>query len=391
MIILNATNQILELQSSAPGSLDYEVAYLDHNPAAPALNGAPSRGNITTAGTTTIVAAPASGVERQIKALFIRNKSLTVANKVTIKIDNGTTEFLVSADVTLAAGEVLQFVDGIGWQVLDANGNLKSSSDSGFTGRPLTFFKVGTAKEAAGVWYSFSKDTGNPGAWAPGTPGLSGRATDGLSAGDAGSLNFPDPASGSMFLTDISLFSGIAEMLALFDILWVNSGIVVTTTTAQTINSVAFPARDIEGAINGKGCEVGIFVSVATTNAAAITNMTMSYTNSDGVSGRTATMASFPATAVIGTVVWFQLQAGDVGVQSIQSITLGTSLVTGTVHLIVARKVADISVSIASVPVQRPFGRPGIRLYNRSTLIPFVLPSAVTATNISGSVVLQER
>jgi hypothetical protein len=48
-------------------------------------------------------------------------------------------------------------------------------------------------------------------------------------------------------------------------------------------------------------------------------------------------MASFPATAVAGTLVPFQLATGDRGVQSVQSVTLGTSYVAGAISLVLFR------------------------------------------------------
>lgn len=390
MIILSATNQSLELLNSAAGSLDFEAAFADNNDVAKTFLGGSNRANIAAATSTTLVAAPGSNVQRQVKSLYVRNSSLTLANRVTLRTDTAgvKTPFL---SVTLAINEVLVYEDGIGFIVLDPNGNPRIPNPDGFTGRLLEFFKVGTAKKAAGAFYSFAKDSGLPGAWLPGTPGLAGRATDGLSVADAGCLSFPDPASGNMFLTNISGSSGVAEQLAFYDILWVNSGLVVTTTTAQTINSVAFPARDVNGAVNGEGLIAGLLCTTATTNAGAITNITMSYTNSDGVSGRTATMASFPISQVIGGLVWFQLQAGDKGIQSIQSVTLGTSLVTGAVSVIVARRLGNVGIQVANLPAQNIYGKPGIRLYNRSTILPFCLASATTASNISGALTVQER
>ena len=43
------------------------------------------------------------------------------------------------------------------------------------------------------------------------------------------------------------------------------------------------------------------------------------------------------------------VQAGDLGVQSVQSITLGTSLVTGAVSLILYRLIDAIFIGISAV------------------------------------------
>lgn len=264
---------------------------------------------------------------------------------------------------------------------------------AGISGLNVFVYKVGTAPEAAGSFYCWAKDSGQPGAWAPGTPGLNGRVTDGTTAADNGCLRVPNAAVGTNYLSQINLATTVACFLNIFDIVWINSGAVVTTTTAQAIVSPTFPARDANGSSNGEGYGIGLLVTTATTNAGAITNMTVSYTNQDGVAGRTATLASFPATAVIGTVVLFQLQAGDTGVRSIQSLTLGTSLVAGAVSLFVYAGVISQSSATANAggPALTNSIDPGPKLYNGVCLLPVGLMSATTATTLVGTLVVTER
>lgn len=390
MIILDATNQTLEVATSAAGALNYVISYVDVTTTT--FLPSSSQGNITTATTTTVLAAPAASTQRQLKlASFYNNAS--AAQTVTVKKDVAATEYQI-IKATLNANESLHYTDGNGWEVLDAAGRVRTGAtqDTGYTGRVAAFYKVGTAPEAAGQWYSWAKDTGNPGAWAPGTPGLNGRATDGTTASDAGCFLIQNPATGNNYLTNYAAAASVVCQPWVFDVLWVNSGLVVTTTTAQAITPVALPARDINGSTDGEGVWAGMLVTTATTNAGAITNMTMSYTNSAGTAGKTATIASFPATAVIGTVVWFQLAAGDKGVRSVQSVTLGTSLVTGAVSLILARPLANQPNLVANVGgVDTPPQNPGVRLYNGTCALPIGLMSATTATTISGSISVMER
>jgi hypothetical protein len=267
------------------------------------------------------------------------------------------------------------------------------TDNAGYAGYPISFFKSGTAPEAAGRFYSWGKDVGYPGAWAPGTPGLAGRVLDGTT--EAGALPYKNAVTGNNYLAAFTATATVACQLYLDDMLWVNSGVVVTTTTAQTINSVAFPARDANGSTDGAGVQIGILVTTATTNAGAITNTTMSYTNSAGVAGRTATITAvggFPATGVVGTFVPFELAAGDVGVRSIQTLTLGTSYVAGAISLLAFRRIAAASCLFANVGSDgTAFVPPGMRLYNGSCLMPLGLMSAATATVISGVVSIVER
>lgn len=202
--------------------------------------------------------------------------------------------------------------------------------------QPEEVYKDAFTGEAAGGFHSSLYISGRPGAGVAPSPGLAGLALTSY----AGQVPFPAAvANRNVYLAGIDFLAGSGIGTALLcDRLWHNSGIVVTTTTGQTINSVAWPARDANGSTNGVGVGVAIEVSTATTNGAAVTNTTMSYTNSDGTAGRTATIASFPATAVAGTFVPFSLQAGDYGVRSIQTITLGTSYGGGAIHLVAYRK-----------------------------------------------------
>jgi hypothetical protein len=181
--------------------------------------------------------------------------------------------------------------------------------------------------EATGFLVSLFRAPGLP---EPGATPVSGLAGAALSAPILGQIPVDTTSILTNYMVGAKYTSATSNSMLIVDRLWENSGIVVTTLTAQTINSVVFPARET----TGDNVMVGIEVSTATTNVSAVTTITMSYTNSNNVAGRTATISSFPATAVAHSLTLFELQAGDQGVQSIQSITLGTSLVTGGIHLV---------------------------------------------------------
>jgi hypothetical protein len=136
--------------------------------------------------------------------------------------------------------------------------------------------------------------------------------------------------------------------------------------------------------------------TAASTNAAAISGATVTYTNTAGTGSRTATLVSgagtdIPATPVIGTTVWFQLAAGDTGVQSIQSITLGTSLVTGSVSLIIARPLVAHPIVATNSAFASTFAAPGLRLWNGTCALLFQRSASSSATIISAVYTLSER
>lgn len=393
MLILDATTQSITVTTTLAKNIDYLASWSDHTTTT--LTPGESKGSITTAATTTIVAAPAASTQRQIHYISLVNKD-TSYQTLTVHHDTSGTKTTISPNnVVLQAGESIVFSKD-GFSVLTIDGAIKTVSTvkDGIAGIPSAYYKVGTASEAAGRWYCHSKDTGNPGAWAVGAPGITGRVTDGTAAADAGCLRYLNASTGVNYLKNHICTSTVAHNHWLFDVCWVNTGITVTTTGAQAVNSIAFPARDLSGSTNGDGFWVGILVVTATTNAGAITNTTMSYTNQAGTAGRTATISSFPATAVAGTTVWFELQAGDTGVRSIQSITLGTSYGGGAISLIVARPISVAGVAAANLPSYGSImtvDSTGVTLYDGTCLLPFYVSSATTATTTSGMVIIENR
>ena len=380
-INLSNTTHTLELSIAVAGNIHYQVGYTDITTAS-VTNPTDNVGIITTATTTTILSAPAASTTRRVQYLNVFNNGIT--NVITLKKDISSVDNIL-IKVTLQSGETLRIVnDKV--ETLDPSGRVKlqNQSDTDIAGDSRIIFKVGTATEAAGQYYCFAKDSGAPGAWSPGTPGVNGRNTNGTLSADAGCISAGTPSSGVNYIRDISLAASQTGMFILADVLWVNTGLVVTTTTAQAITQPTLPARDNLGTTNGYGIGAGILVTTATTNASAITNMTLSYTNSEGIAGRTGTIASFPATAVIGTFVPFQLAQGDVGIRSIQSITLGTTLTAGAISLICFNFLATSPVTLAnigSIAFQR---RLDLRLNNEHCLLPFWLASTTTATNLTG-------
>lgn len=213
------------------------------------------------------------------------------------------------------------------------------------------------ASEAAAVAQSFLDRGGSPGAATLATT-LGG---SNFTAASAGAVPLVDPSPALLYLAGLTATVSTPGELTIHDLLWQNGGISATTTTAQTVNSAAFPARDNAGATSGAGVELWLAVFTANaTNASPITNTTASYTNSAGTSGRTATIASVPATLTAGSMVKFQLQGDDVGVRSVQSLTLGTSYGAGTLALLAMRRIADVPIAVAATPYQWSWGDLGL-------------------------------
>lgn len=242
---------------------------------------------------------------------------------------------------------------------------------------------AGTA-EAAGISHTSWYQTGLIGAGSAPTGGLNGATFTGPVSGQ---ISTPTAIAGqTSYLARLNLTqAGNIGAIWLVDKLWGNVP-VVTTTTSQAITSPTWPARDTSASTNGAGIYLALECSSATTNGAPITNTTVSYTNSAGTSGRTATLASYPATAVVGTWVPLSLQAGDTGVRSVQSITLGTSYVSGAIHLVAWRFVADLATPTANVAAAANFTSLGLPVVWDSSVLQLVYwPTGTALGAIAGS------
>lgn len=381
-IVLGSVNDTLEIETSVAGSIHYDINYVDIT-AADVSNPVPSTGVITVAGTTQVVLAPSALTSRKVDYVSLYNNGVT--NVLTLKKDISTVEFILF-NVVLQNRETLRIVnDKV--TVLDTSGREKqqNSEQNSIIGSTINLYKIGTAPKAAGVFYATFKDSGMPGAWALGTPGINGANIDNTANG---LFTVPNAVTGANYLRDANISATVACGLRLVDLLWSNTGIVVTTLTAQAISQPALPARDVNGTTDGVGVYCAMYFSATSTNA-AIANTTLQYTNSDGTAGRTATITSVNAAATIGQWVIFQLQAGDVGIRSIQSITLGTSYLTGSISLFCFRVLSSISVlavnSGASASSQQSKNL-DIRLYDGTAMALIQLASAATATTTEGCV-----
>ena len=395
MLLLNSTSDLVRLTTSlAAATIEVHTSYIDVS----GTTITPGRTNtlITTETTTTIVPAPGAGATRNVKAIYITNNSAGTNCDVTVLHTDGTTQVELMQFVLLP-GENMGYREDGSWVHRDRAGAEYPPAGLGaYNGRTIPFMKTGTAADTVGYWYCTSKDGGFPGAWSPGTPGVNGRATDGTQTADNGCIPIANPATGSNFLTELIMQANVNHSHLFFDCLWVNSGVVVTTTTAQTLTTPTLPARDINGGTAGEGCMIAMLTTTANTNAAAITNATISYTNSKGVAGRTARLTAIAGSQitispVIGTITWFNLDAGDTGVSSIQSVTLGTSLVAGAVSFMICRDIASIGTTIANVAAQKVLGAPGTRLYNGTCMLHCYLASATTATFCNGELSVMEK
>jgi hypothetical protein len=247
---------------------------------------------------------------------------------------------------------------------------------------PVPIMKTGItmanpgAQRAYTLWYA----AGNPGAATANAAGVNGAAVSGTVAG---ALSHTNPVSGNAYLSRLAMFASQGGSLVLIDRLWNNSGLSVTSTSAQAITPATLPARDATGTTNGVGVEFAVEWSA--TGGAGTPTVTLTYTDESGNAGSTGAFTAV-TTPPVGTFEIFPLAAGDTGVRAPTSFIQSATRTSGTMHLVGFRRLAQVDIpvggtcgAIDALTSSMP------RVYDSSVLQLLWFPTATTATNLFGT------
>lgn len=253
------------------------------------------------------------------------------------------------------------------------------------------YAKVATPTLVVGRPHSLWYLNGNPGAGLTPANTAGGVSLSSSATPVNGQIRHVDPGSGNSYLAKfLANCTQPGELLLCDRLMQVggNSGgtaISVTTTTAQTINTGTLPSRDDAQSANGAGVDWALEVITAT-GAGAATPTLSSYTNSAGTAAHSASLIdTYVASSAIGAFYRFGRQAGDLGVQSVQTLTLNTSMTSGSIALVAYRVLASVPITVANTPGALDVLTGAMqRLANG--VVPFLvfIPSATTAAVISG-------
>lgn len=206
--------------------------------------------------------------------------------------------------------------------------------------------KTAAVTTVAAQTYSLWAAAGNPGA---GTLAV-GNTTTGVVFTDAtaGAPRINDFAGGaSGYLATARLRSSVAGGLTLYDRIW-GAGAVSMTSLATT-NFGSQPA--ITQRLPGGNAyhELVILIEITTTVSATATTIAVGYTNQDGTTGRTTGATASLSGFTTPRVIEMPLQAGDKGVQKIDSVTVGgTVATTGAFNVILARRLATFDIRVVN-------------------------------------------
>ncbi len=180
------------------------------------------------------------------------------------------------------------------------------------------------------------------------------------------------------YLGRMSLVMATAGAAIIYDLAWAASGFSGNVNTAQNVASFAgLPTRFTGGA----GLE--LWVGCSSAIGATPHNITTSYTNQAGTSGRTSVSTAGIVSMPANRMFQLPLQAGDTGVQSLQSLTLSAASGTaGNLWALLMKPVAMLSCPVPNVGVTADFADLGLPLIDDESCLLFLHQATTTSSGI---------
>ena len=120
MLLLTSTSDLVQVITGSAGAISVHTDYVDNN-AGTITPGRTNTASITTAATTTVVASPGSGVQRNVKNITVFNTSASVSNLTTVQHTDGTTAEILWRG-TLGPGESAVFDQNGDWTYYSSAG-----------------------------------------------------------------------------------------------------------------------------------------------------------------------------------------------------------------------------------------------------------------------------
>ena len=225
--------------------------------------------------------------------------------------------------------------------------------------RYFTWRKIPSVTTPQGIWFDLSMSPGNPipKYWFDATPLTARQISQSV---DGGIWHGASVSPMYKYLRTTSLqcatATGLPTPMVLCDYLLYYPTIDEGTTDPQ----VMIQSQSLSRYTDGNGVQM-IAVSVAARTGGK--TFTVSYTNSDGVSGRTSQVVIQNTVSVNGNIVtsgravsqaaspFIPLQAGDSGVRSVESVTMN-DIDTGLFTIILVKPLAATQIVGVDAPVE---------------------------------------
>jgi hypothetical protein len=221
--------------------------------------------------------------------------------------------------------------------------------------------------------------TGYPGqATLAGTNTANGVVPTDATAGAAPITSFAGGATG--YLSKVQFFNSVTGTLFLYDLLF-KAGAYAYNANVALASQPSFQSRcpDYSGGASwGKGNQIILEQVTASTGNLSVA---VTYTNQDGVAGRSTGTVATGAAFIVGRCLPLPLQAGDSGVQKIESV-VGSVASAGTFNILVVRLLAKERIRVAGDVQTWDMVKTGlVKVFDDSCIVPYFRPDS-TASGI---------
>lgn len=221
--------------------------------------------------------------------------------------------------------------------------------------------KTASMTTVANAWFSPFAQAGQPGAGTlAGSSTTAGVVPDDTVAGYPSINAFGGGNTG--YLTRVEYASTVACRIAVFDRLFLAGAYAFNAATTLSAQP-SFLGREPNG--NGLDCELWLETVTAFTGNQSIA---VTYTNQAGTAARTTGTIATGVAPTVGRCLQLPLQAGDTGIQKVESVTSTVSTV-GTFNVMVLRPLWTARVTLANMGDVHDIIRTGMpRIYDTSAL-----------------------
>jgi len=236
-------------------------------------------------------------------------------------------------------------------------------------------FKASNASLTAGIISSLWRSAGNTTAGA--IPTTSAECTDYL----PGSFILPSVTTEKLYVGKVSLSLGVAGNIFIMDRLSHMGGLNGTLATAQTVNlDITTPVSQNRCLANGSNVQ-WYLEWYAATGSTAVTS-TITYTNHADVTGRTTTVA-LAATRPISCMLPILPASGDLGIKSIQTVTLSaTTGTSGNFGVTATKQIAEVPIILANTGSIVDYAGLGLPEISADSCIMFSVLTSTTSTGL---------
>lgn len=241
------------------------------------------------------------------------------------------------------------------------------------------FYKPSISNRTAGDLASLFKSNGFP------STGVNPTTASYCDSSLVGSWPLPDPGSLQQYIAKMTASSSVIGQLILMDRLAHMGGLNGTLTTAQTVNlDIVTPAAQGRCGADGAGV-LWCLEWYSDTGSTAVT-ATITYTNQNGVAGRTTTVA-LAATRRGSLLLPILPNTSDLRIKSIQSVQLSATTGTaGNFGVTAMTRQVEVPIPIIGVGSVLDYAQTGLEKITKDSCLFLALVCGSTTTgNILGS------